>query len=98
VSDNLPEWAKGAELMSGNPHFMPDRIAELERENAALRAKVEALTWERDEAERREKQWEVDYAADLKQIIAERDRLKEALSEARQLAESARWGERGERG
>jgi hypothetical protein len=44
-----------------------------------LKAQLAATTQERDEAERREKQWEVDYAADLKQIIAERDRLKEAL-------------------
>ena len=76
-----------------------DEAVSIGRANAEKFATAEAaMTWERDEAERREKEWEVDYSADLKQIIAERDRLKEALSEARQLAESARWGERGERG
>jgi chromosome segregation ATPase len=42
-------------------------------------AQLAAMKQERDEAERREKQWEHDYATDLNAAHAERDRLKEAV-------------------
>jgi Fe-S oxidoreductase len=68
-----------------------------------LNAKVAAMTWERDEAERREKVWELDYSRDLKAVIKERDRLKEALAKIKvwgsgltqELAASALRGETG---
>ena len=78
-----------ADMGSGLVDGYKSKLAAMTQERDDLKAQVfkqydkeEALTWERDEAERREKEWELDYSRDLKAVIKERDDLNNVLRHA----------------